>query len=249
MELPDFDGKHVRIRDIYGRTHTGIADYYDSGYCLHEYGENEEGVIVDGFLIYASQIAEIGEIEVHGTAELRTGRMKLRRYRPEDAEELYRCFGTDPEMFRYSGWNPYATPEMARETVRRFIEGYRDEHAYSWVMDCDDVVFGTIGAYDCRDGQIEVGFSVVRACWGRGYATEALKAVLRYLTENEGILRVTAWCAAENIGSKRVLEKTGMQLTAVEKDGLAVGDRTYDRLVYEYHGGNGAEPPLSGASL
>ena len=120
-------------------------------------------------------------------------------------------------------------------TVNRFIESYRDEHTYSWVIDVDDVIFGTIGAYDYEDDRIEVGFSIIRACWGRGYATEALKAVLEYLTENEGISCVTAWCAAENVGSRRVLEKSGMKLVRAAHDDLVVGEKRYERLVFEYH--------------
>ena len=58
--------------------------------------------------------------------------------------------------------------------------------------------------------------------------------VLEYLTGNEGIPCVTAWCAAENVGSQRVLEKACMKLVDTEKDGLMVGDKTYDKLTYEY---------------
>ena len=181
-----------------------------------------------------SMIVSTKEIEVHGTVELRTENLILRRYRIEDVDELYRRFGTDPEMVRYSGWNPYATPEMTLETVRRFIESYADEHSYSWVMDAEDNIVGTIGAYDYKDDRIEAGFSVDRGWQGRGFATEALKKVLEYLLENEGISCVTAWCAAENIGSKRVLEKAGMQLVRTEKDSLSVGGKTYDRLIFEY---------------
>ena len=54
-------------------------------------------------------------------------------------------------------------------------------------MDIDDVIVGTIGAYDYKDEHIEIGFSVVKNCQGRGLATEALKKALGYLTENEGI--------------------------------------------------------------
>jgi RimJ/RimL family protein N-acetyltransferase len=152
----------------------------------------------------------------------------------EDADELYRRFGTDSEMVRYSGWNPYATPELTLETVRRFIESYGDEHSYSWVMDVDDVLVGTIGAYDFTGDQIEVGFSVVKDWQGRGIATAALRSVLEYLTDNEKIPRVTAWCAAENIGSRRVLEKAGMKHLQTEEKGLVVGDRAYDRMIYEF---------------
>lgn len=146
----------------------------------------------------------------------------------------FRNLGSDPAMYKYSGWNPYATLEMAQETVNRFIESYEDEHSYSWVIDVDGVLYGTIGAYDYENERIEVGFSIIRAGWGRGYATEALKKVLEYLTENEGIACVTAWCAAENIGSRRVLEKSGMKLVSAALDDLVVGERSYERLVFEY---------------
>ena len=101
-------------------------------------------------------------------------------------------------------------------------------------LDVDDVVIGTIGAYDYKDGRIEVGFSIVPAWQGRGYATDALKKVLEYLTQNEGIPCVTAWCAAENTGSKRVLEKAGMRLVGIEQDGLVADGRVYDKMYFEY---------------
>ncbi len=234
MDLSKYDGKYVRIVDRWGETFTGLAEYGNYNFLECEYGGEEDGLFVEDCLIYNSQIVSIEEIEVHGTVELWTDRLVLRRYRPDDAEDLHRYLGTDPAMARYSGWNPYATLEMARETVRRFVDGYADDHAYSWVMDVDDVIVGTIGAYDYQDNQIEVGFSVVKGWQGRGLATEALKKVLEYLTENEGIGCVTAWCAAENIGSRRVLEKSGMKLVREEKNGLEVGDRVYDKLIFEW---------------
>ena len=234
MNLSDYDGKYVRVENIYGDTFSGLAEYGNCDFLECEYGGNEDGIFIENFLIYNSQIKSIEEIEVHGTAEMWTERMILRRYCLKDAEPLFRRLGTDPAMYKYSGWNPYATLEMAQETVRQFIDGYDDDHFYSWVMDVDDVLVGTIGAYDYDNDQIEVGFSVVREWQGRGIATAAVKKVLEYLTENEGISCVTAWCAAENTGSRRVLEKAGMQLVRIEKDGLKVEDKVYDKLIYEY---------------
>lgn len=234
MDLAKYDGKHVRIADKWGETFAGMAEYGNSSFLECEYGGEEDGIFIEDCLIYHSQIVSIEEIEVHGSVELWTERMTLRRYRPEDADDLYRYLGKDPAMYAYSGWNPYATLEMAQETVRGFIRSYDDEHVYSWVMDIDDVIVGTIGAYDFKDDQIEIGFSVVPGWQRRGLATEALKKVLEYLTENEGISCVTAWCAAENIGSRKVLEKAGMQFLGTEKHAITVGDRVYDKLMYEY---------------
>lgn len=252
MELSGFDQKYVLVKDKYGNSFDGLASYGSRDFLECEFGGNEDGLFIEDYLIYNSQIESIEEIVPHGTAELCTEHLVLRKYRAEDAEQLYEYLGTDPEMYKYSGWNPYATLEMAKETVQRFIESYDDEHSYSWVMDAngDDVVAGTIGAYDyesglesdfgidckqhCEADRIEVGFSVVPGWQGRGFATEALRKVLEYLTENEGISSVTAWCAAENTASKKVLEKSGMILVGVEKLGLTVGDMTYDKLIYEY---------------
>ena len=234
MDLSKYEEKYVRIKSIYGDTITGLARYGVRDFLECEWGGDEDGLFIEDFLIYNSQIASIEEINVHGTAELRTERLILRRYRSEDAEPLHRRLGTDPAMAQYSGWNPYATLEAAQETVRRFIDSYEDERAYSWVMDVDDVVVGTIGAYDYQDDHIEVGFSIVQGRRGRGLATEALRKVLEYLTENEGIPCVIAWCASENIGSRKALEKAGMRLVRTEKNGLTVGDRAYDKLTYEY---------------
>ena len=62
-----------------------------------------------------------------GTIQLKTDRLILRRHVIEDADFLYRRFGRDEKMYEYSGWNPYATPDMAKETVRNFINGYDDD--------------------------------------------------------------------------------------------------------------------------
>ena len=173
-----------------------------------------------------------------GTIPLKTQRLSLRRHVPEDAGLLYQNFGTDAAMYRYSGWNPYATPEQARETVQRFIDIYADPHFYGWAIEREGRMIGTIGAYDFdpEKNQIEVGFSIERASWGKGYAAEALEAVLEYLTTQEGVARVTAWCASDNIASKRTLEKAGMRLSGIDAGGLDVGEEWYDRLNYAYDG-------------
>ena len=60
--------------------------------------------------------------------------------------------------------------------------------------------------------------------------------MLEYLTVQEGIARVTAWCASDNIASKRTLEKAGMRLSRIDAGGLEVGGERYDRLDYAYDG-------------
>ena len=171
-----------------------------------------------------------------GTMELRTLRLTLRRYRTEDARILYEKFGKDPEMYRYSGWNPYASEEMAENTVREFIGNYSDPFFFGWAIEYKGELIGTIGAYDYdpETGQIETGFSVAKDVWGHGFASEALACVLEYLCAQEGITNVTAWCAEDNTGSARVMEKAGMVHIRTETDSLEVCGKTYDRMIFSY---------------
>ncbi len=56
---------------------------------------------------------------MRGTVELKTERLVLRKHPSEDAAVLFEKFGSDPQMFEYSGWNPYQTRAMAVETAPR----------------------------------------------------------------------------------------------------------------------------------
>ncbi len=171
---------------------------------------------------------------MNGTAEIRTKGLVMHRHRPEDAEVLFERFGSDPKMYEYSGWNPYATREMAAETVNGFINSYSDPTFFGWAIERQGNLIGTIGAYDYdpENSRIEVGMSIDRSQWGNGFATEALTEILNYLTEQEGIRTVTAWCASDNTGSMKAMQKAGMVQTAAEPDAIEVNGRKYDRLIY-----------------
>lgn len=178
----------------------------------------------------------VGMLKMSGTIILKTDRLVLRRHENADAAILFEIFGNDPEMFEYSGWNPYQTKEMAADTVENFIRSYDDPRFYGWGIVHKGKLIGTIGAYDYdrEKNWIEVGMSIERASWGHGFATEALTAVLHYLTEHESIKTVSAWCASDNVGSQKAMEKSGMKLIHSETGALTIKDRTFDRLIFDY---------------
>ena len=133
-------------------------------------------------------------------------------------------------------YTPWKFGASMGTTVGDYLERYGDPAFYSWAIDRNGELAGTIGAYDydAAASSIEVGFSIAEPSWGKGYASEALCAVLRYLVDDERIAQVRAWCASDNVGSRRVLEKCGMVLTNTEKGALAMEDETFDRLDFVY---------------
>ena len=59
--LEQYDGRMLQIRDRWGQTFTGMAESLSAEYIYHEYGKDDEGLLVNGILIYAGNIEHIEE--------------------------------------------------------------------------------------------------------------------------------------------------------------------------------------------
>lgn len=128
----------------------------------------------------------------------------------DDAENIYQYMGCDPEITRYTGWNPYHSLESTIEKITRDIQS--EDGSYSWVIKKENEFVGTIGAYDYHpeDGSIEIGYSIARKDWGNGFATAAAKAVVHFLLKKPQIHIIRAWSHKDNIASKKVLLAAGL---------------------------------------
>jgi ribosomal-protein-alanine N-acetyltransferase len=79
--------------------------------------------------------------------------------------------------------------------------------------------------------EIEVGFRLVRSCWGKGYATEAAGAVRDYAFDMLTVSRLISLVDPQNIASIRVVEKLGM---CYEKDVMLLSYDHPDHLYAVY---------------
>ena len=77
-------------------------------------------------------------------------------------------------------------------------------------IDEDDTNYDLVVPEMMPDGDIEIGFSLKRSAWGKGYATEACRRLLRFAFQETPLLEVVATFEDENVASKRVLEKAGL---------------------------------------
>jgi RimJ/RimL family protein N-acetyltransferase len=100
------------------------------------------------------------------------------------------------------------------------------------VRKADGAVAGEIGcSLDRTSGTAQVGYSVVEPCWGRGYATEALRALLGHVLSEPEVRRVVAETLIRHIASRRMMEKAGMRPCG---ERVAVEDgETVELVVYE----------------
>ncbi len=148
----------------------------------------------------------------HGPS-IRTERLLLRRWRPEDLYPFARL-NADPEVMEYfpARLSAAESAELARRADRHFqLSGY----GLFAVQLLDGPPFiGFVGLsrvpddYPCAPA-VEVGWRLARAHWGRGYASEAALASLKYAA-GLGLKQVVSFTSETNWRSRRVMERIGM---------------------------------------
>ncbi|BCJ61992.1 N-acetyltransferase [Micromonospora endophytica] len=146
---------------------------------------------------------------------LHTDRLELRPVRDEDVDRILE-YRNLPQV-TYWLLRTEVEPAAFRAAWRRAIA---DPDDHSMAVTLDGVVIGTV-SLDLRDGmgqpglpsrtEAEVGYIFDPAHGGRGYATEAVAAVVTHAFEQLGARRITAGCFADNLSSVRILEKIGMR--------------------------------------
>ncbi|HEX7313052.1 MAG TPA: GNAT family N-acetyltransferase [Pyrinomonadaceae bacterium] len=142
---------------------------------------------------------------------LKTERLALREWAPEDAEALHVLAG-DAEVMRYVGDSKTWDLGRVREWIGRLNESYRTRGFSRWavVEKESGLAVGSCGFAPLPwSGEIDFGYMFRRDRWGRGYASEITPAVLRYGFERYGFREVVASIDPKNDASRRVLEKIG----------------------------------------
>ena len=143
-----------------------------------------------------------------------TDRLRLREFTAADAAALHAVLG-DPEVMHYSLTGARTLAEV-EDTIRDFCEHYRHDGYGLWavVEKSSAAVIGFCGIKPLEvDGipQVELGYRLARAYWGRGLATEAATAVRDFAFHQLHIRRLVAAIEPANTRSRRVAEKLGMR--------------------------------------
>lgn len=158
--------------------------------------------------------------------ELQTARTRLRALTAEDAPALFRIF-SDPEAMRYYDLEPFQSSSQVDELMRFFDQRLADGVGCRWGIELiasrSDLgshsstnapagLVGTIGFNRIERDRARrgvLGYDLVRQVWGRGLATEAVRAVVGHGFESLGLNRIEAYTEPGNVASERVLEKAG----------------------------------------
>jgi len=147
---------------------------------------------------------------------LTTKRLVLRRPRLSDAAAIFAEYTQDPEVTKYLIWRPHQEINETTDFLARCLARWESGEELTWGITPkdNDCVIGMV-ACRIRGHAAEIGYVLARQYWGRGYVTEAVRAVVEWVASLEPVFRVWAVCDTANAASARVLEKVGMSREGV----------------------------------
>lgn len=150
----------------------------------------------------------------------RSARLWLRRWRDDDLSALLAVYG-DAEAMRFVGDGQPLDEAGARRWLQVTADNYR-LRGYGMTAlvarDTGDTVGFAGLVHPGGQPECEVKYAIDRRCWGQGFATEAVRALLALAGDGLGLTRVIATVDADHAASQRVLSRAGLVLNQRRPD-------------------------------
>ena len=161
---------------------------------------------------------------------LETSRLTLRRFTEADEDDLVEL-DSDPQVMRFINGGEPTSREEVRERILPILLGCYERFGGLGFWAAEQKSTGRfLGWFHLRPhqgeaGELELGYRLRRPAWGKGYATEGSRALVRKGFAELGMERVVAETLAVNLASRRVMEKAGLTFVrGVHRDGLEAGE-------------------------
>lgn len=157
-------------------------------------------------LRHVSPTFDFGEFPV-----LTTERLKLVEFEPRIAADIFSWRG-DPVVQLYNS-EPHKTIDDTLRFIEEERDRYRQKREVIWASTLRDTgrAIGSVSVFDWDryHRRAALGYDMARDCWGKGFATESLRAVLKFCFERLAVNRLEIWTSAANERSLRLAERLG----------------------------------------
>jgi RimJ/RimL family protein N-acetyltransferase/GNAT superfamily N-acetyltransferase len=165
-----------------------------------------------------------------------TERLLLRPPQASDLEALW-ARRSHPEVARHQNWSSPYTGDQARELLESVVamDGPADDEWWmlTIVEEATEEIAGDLALHQMDQGHtMEIGYTLAREHWGRGFAVEAVTGLLGRLFDGLGITRAMGALHPDNRASAMVLERTGFLFEGNLRSSYWVGDEVTDDWVY-----------------
>lgn len=143
--------------------------------------------------------------------ELENNIIKLRHFCKNDCENMFNNWCNDPDVAKAAGFPVHESVNQTSKLLDFWIEQYNEKNVFNWAIvekKTNDII-GSISVVNMNleDKVCEIGYCIGKKWWNKGYVTNSINLVLKYLFATDLFDVITANCHEDNIGSARVLEK------------------------------------------
>lgn len=175
-----------------------------------------------------------------GTVRLETERLILRRFEPEDINQIFHNCWSDHEVWK---WTSYALMSSVEDVINvadmfteNWLGAYSRPNRYSWAIQLKstgEVIGRFFGMNpDDRVNQIELAYEIGQNWWNQGLMTEAAKVVIDFFFREVGFNRIYAYHASENPASGKVMQKCGMIYEGTLRQACKCNNGVFNEVVY-----------------
>jgi RimJ/RimL family protein N-acetyltransferase len=148
----------------------------------------------------------------------------------------FAAYRNDPDAARYQSWTSFSLEEAGEFIASMALKNPGDSGWFQFALQRrdDSSLVGDCGLRIIEDDRrlAEIGFTVARQHWNKGYASEEVRALVDYAFNTFGLHRITASADPRNTASCRVLEKAGMHKEAHHRQSLWFKGEWADDAVY-----------------
>ncbi|WP_341963492.1 GNAT family N-acetyltransferase (plasmid) [Planococcus maritimus] len=167
---------------------------------------------------------------------LETERIYLREFIESDWEGVYR-YASQEQVSKHQTWEPNSVEE-SKEFVKQVLADSqnmpRTRFTFAIVLKKDKRMIGSgeisIRSFNNKTG--EISYILNPDYWKKGIATEVAKIVIEFGFRELNLHRIFATCAPNNIGSQKVLEKSGMFFEGRMRENLLLKEGWRDSILY-----------------
>lgn len=167
---------------------------------------------------------------------LNTKRVNLREIVESDWKEVHK-YASQIDVCKYQPWGPN-TDDVTKDFIKQILvdqkTNNRTRFAFAIIEKESNELIGSI-EFNIRDVQNrigEIGYVIHPDYWGKGYASEVAKELIRFGFTQFNLHRIYATCDVRNIASAKVLEKCGLTLEGKMREDLLLRDGWRDTYLF-----------------
>jgi len=166
---------------------------------------------------------------------VKTDRLVLRKLSLNDLDDMFE-YTSDELCTQPLPWQAHKDKEQTRIFLENTIAGYGTDNSFTYGIELKEEakLIGVVRLFDIsfHNKRAEISYIMNRKYQGKGYANEAINAIIDFAFTKKEFIRIQARCSFDNLASVKVLERIGMSKEGVLKSFWNIKGVQKDVIIY-----------------